>query len=353
MFTKLHTLFAGRSQASRRSVRLQLEDLEGRTVLSTFATISLPLIAEVKADLAEVKADAHGLSYYLPAHLSTTVQSDLKSLNADLNVVSADVAAGKNAVADIGTAIAAEGKLAKDLWGDASDAVKDHLNDLRCDMKDLKRDAIRLQQDVNADLREDQGEVTMDIGVVSKALAGNTKADIVEDVAELNSDLKTLTADMAAGKIVIGDLNAIAKQTQDLIKDLGPNVSSRLKRDLNTLAGDVKDVTGDYTAIQKDANGDVSKAKADVVKLTNELGKNASPAAAADLKALDAILAEVAADIKAGGGDAVRDLTAANTAASQLITDAGGSITLGAQETFYDLTFNLTDVSIDLATLKV
>ena len=157
---------------------------------------------------------------------------------------------------------------------------------------------------------------------------------------------------MAAGKIVIGDLDAIAGQTRDLIKDLGPNVSASVTRRLNTLARDVKDVTGDYTAISNDAKADAGKARADATKLGNELA-NAGTAAAANLKTLDAILADMAADLKAGGGDAVRDLTAASQAASRLVADAAGGITLGAQETFYDLTFQLTDLSIDLATLKV
>jgi hypothetical protein len=339
-------MFAIPRSAPARRVRLGLEMLEGRALLSTFASIVLPVTGDVHADLTEVKADVRVLSNELASNTNLTVKADLKALNTALTTTAADLAGGKNAVHDVDALIAAKAALAKDLGKTASATVRNDLDDLGSDLKDLNRDAVRLQQDVNADLREDQGEVTTDIRALSKALAADTNADVVEDVKELNTDLKKLTVDMAAGKLVIGDLDAIAAQAKDLAADLGAKVSHRVQGDLDVLLHDVKDVTADYSAIAKDANGDLSKAQADMVKLTNELGTGAGKTVTADLKALNALLSEI-------GGDAVRDLIAASNGQFQLMIDAGGAITVGAQETFYDLSFNLTDLAMDLATLKV
>jgi hypothetical protein len=90
-----------RQAAVRRGRLLCLEELESR---------SLP--SAVTVQMAFVKADVQAIM--IPGG-SFTVRMDISHLAKDVNTINADLAAGRDATADVNTAIAADNLLANDI----------------------------------------------------------------------------------------------------------------------------------------------------------------------------------------------------------------------------------------------
>jgi hypothetical protein len=99
-----------------------------------------------------------------------------------------------------------------------------------------------------------------------------------------------------------------------------------------------------------DIRHDLGDAQTDLdVLLTSR--SSPSPTVIADLIALNSALFRVRADLLAGQS-ADTDISAAVPAEQQLATDLGGDLTPVLRQQLHDLNADLTDMAIDLATLK-
>src|SRR5262249_7427012 len=110
-----HRPLRSRPAPSPRPGRLQVEELECRTVPSTFGSLlsGSHLASDIKSDLADIQADVMELTAALGPNPGQTVLNDLKTLSTDLTNVATDLANGNNAAAkDLATAVTDEAKLA-------------------------------------------------------------------------------------------------------------------------------------------------------------------------------------------------------------------------------------------------
>src|SRR5262249_34321069 len=134
------------------------------------------------------------------------------------------------------TAIAAEAMLKTDLGASATRAVNRALNDLNHDLKDLASDLSVMTHFMNVNV----ADIQRDASRLTTALASNTDATVVADVADFNAKLTVVTNESATGTISATDLKALIDAEAKLATDLGTGVSPNIARMLRDLRNDLQ-----------------------------------------------------------------------------------------------------------------
>jgi hypothetical protein len=221
-------------------VRPELERLEQRALPSGFGTLhpAVSITADIKADVADVKADATALTKALGSGVSSEVKADLKTLQTDIATLAKDQAAGKDLTKDLAAVKADLKDLAQDLRGsDLSHTARADLRDLRADVRDLAQDVAQSQgsgggSSALADIKADSAELAKDLG---SGVSSTVKADL----KALDTALTKLATDFNAGKSITGDVKTVLQDEVKLVQDLGANIPTAAIPTLIDLGVDV------------------------------------------------------------------------------------------------------------------
>lgn len=192
-------------------------------------------------------------------------------------------------------------------------------------------------QPVLADLRSDVRQLT-------RTLGGSASSTVTGDLKALQTDLTTLTKDLAAGSSITQDLATVQAAQAQLVKDLGTGLPPRTQRLVNDLTGDLKSISGDLTQFTNGQTAQLTNVQNDLTKLTGQLG-TLSGAAASDLTALEAAVTSLASDLTAGNA-ITSDVTTVLKDELTLINDLGLPLPAGSQTTLLTLARDVAGLGI-------
>jgi len=308
-----------------------------------------------------VKADVNMLATALASSTNATVKADLTALQAGLATVVADITNGTNATQDLARLTNQLTTLNQDLGSTATSSVRHELRDLRQDFRNLSRDlrfgdltrgippvlggvegiGFRAVTDIQRTL----ASVKADVRALAAALASNTSAAVKADLTALQADLASVSADIAAGTSAAQDLSKLTADVTTLTTDLGTGITSNVRRVLTSLRNDLRGMTNDLTTLANSVNQSVADLQSDLSQLSQQLGPNASATVTADLNALDAAMATLAADASAGKNLSA-DISAVFSDQLTLMGDLNGQAGTSVRVTLIDMAFDLTGLGV-------
>jgi len=306
---------------------------------------------DIARDVNAVQADLQSVQGALASSTSTAVKTDLTTLQTALTKVVTDLSTGASSAAtDLGALASAQTQLATDLGTAISPTLNRQLRALRRDVTDLSGDVARVGQALGSELRE----VQMDAQALAAALGTGTSATVTADLTALNNDLAKVAADFTAGTPATADLNTLVAAENTLAKDLGNRLSSTVRRDLNELREDTRDLSRFLTQTTAAVNRTVADIQRDMHVLSVMLASNTNATVTTDLSAFGTALAAVSADLSGNvsATTLAADVSAAMTARAKLSTDLGSNVTAGVLHRLNDVSADLMELAILLAAMK-
>jgi hypothetical protein len=112
-------------QAARPPTRFCLEELESRALPSVSPAQALSM--SIQTEMVAIRADVQAI---LIPYANLTVRMDVGNLYKDVNAISADLAAGRDATSDVKAARAADAQLSAALGSNYSQYIRTKVTDI-------------------------------------------------------------------------------------------------------------------------------------------------------------------------------------------------------------------------------